>query len=107
MHIRGGSRRLAIASAAFLRRHGYYSKSAAKFGENEAKSDCGYRFGHKEQEMQEYFLSLLFLLPFVAETKSSHREQMHSRAAFCPVRGFGFDCTGGGTDYSIQETKQP
>ena len=34
---------MAIASAAFLRRHGYYSKSAAKFGENEAKSDCGGR----------------------------------------------------------------
>jgi len=80
MHIRGGSRRVAIASAAFLRRHGYYSKSAAKFGENEAKSDCGYRFGHKEQEMQEYFLSLLFLLHFVAKTKSSYREQMHSHA---------------------------
>jgi hypothetical protein len=48
MHIRGGSRRLAIASAAFLRGQLYYTKSAVKFGENEAKADCGWWFGHKE-----------------------------------------------------------
>ena len=38
---RGGSRRLAIASAAFLSGQSYYTKSAVKFGENEAKADCG------------------------------------------------------------------
>ena len=42
MYIRGGSRRLAIASAAFLSEQSYYTKSKAKFGENEVKAVAGF-----------------------------------------------------------------
>jgi len=43
--------------------------------------------------MQEYFLSLLFLLHFVAETKSSYHEQLHSHA-WVVYNSFWFRGTG-------------